>query len=142
LNKGFFQYMVRYYNSVDPLGNPSTPGTVISNSYFRFSSPSIQMSIANPFTARFHEDSTVSDDFNKIEGIEFELIYNEGERILFIDGVKVDNKLANISKANITNQTGIDFEFTLGHQPEFSPRLDELYIEELEIFTWIGKYPE
>ena len=141
LNKGFFQYMVRYTNSIDPLGNPSTPGTVISNSYFRFNSPGIQMQIASSFNGRFHEDSTVNEDFNRIEGIEFEMIYNEGERILIIDGVKVDNKLVNISNATITNQIGIDFEFTLGHQPEFSPRLDELFIEELEVFTWQGKYP-
>jgi hypothetical protein len=140
LNNGFFQYMVRYTNSIDPLGNPSTQGSVISQSYFRFNSPGIQMQIANSFNAWFHEDSIVSEDFNKIEGIEFEMIYNKGEKILFIDGLKVDNKLVNISNATITNQIGIDFQFTLGHQPEFSPRLDELYIEELEVFTWQGEY--
>jgi len=142
LNKGFFQYMVRYHNSIDPLGNPSTPGSVISESYFRFNSPSIQMQIANSFNGWFHEDSTVNDDFNRIEGIEFEMIYNNGEKLVYIDGVKVDKSLVNISNATIQNMTGIDFQFTLGHQPEFSPRLDELYIEELEVFTWQGKYPD
>lgn len=141
LNRGFFQHMIRYINSVDQFGNPSTPGSVISESYFRFDSPGIQMQIASTFNGRFHEGSTVNDDFNRIGGIEFEMIYNEGEKLLFIDGVKVDNKLANISNSTITNQIGIDFQFTLGHQLEFSPRLDELYIEELEVFTWQGKYP-
>lgn len=142
LKKGFFQYMVRYYNSTDPLGNPSTPGAVISESYFRFNSPNVQMQIANPFTARFHEDSTVSENFNRIDGVEFEMIYNEGVRIFLIDGVKVDNKLINISNSNITYQVGMDFRFELGHQPEFSPRQDELFINELEVFTWEGSYPE
>lgn len=142
LNRGFFQEMVRYHNSVDPFGNPSTPGHVISESSFHFISPNIQMSFINPFNARFHEDSTVSENFNRIEGVEFVLINNLGETIFIIDGVKVNPKLANISKATITNQEGIDLRFKLGHQPEFSPRLDELFIEELEIFTWKGKYPD
>lgn len=142
LNKGFFQYMVRQHNSIDQFGNQNKTGTVISESYFRFNSPSIQMQISNSFNGWFHEDSTVNEDFNRIEGIEFEMIYNEGEKILIIDGIKVDNKLVNISNATITNQIGIDFQFTLGHQPEFSPRLDELYIEELEVFTWQGEYPK
>lgn len=139
LNKGFFQYMSRYHY-IDQ--NMNTSGIVVSESDFRFNSPGIQMQIANVFKGMYHENSTVSPDFNKIEGVEFEMIYNEGETLFFIDGVKADNKLINISTATITNQVGIDFQFTLGHLPEYSPRLDELYIEELEVFTWQGKYPK
>lgn len=141
LEKGFFQQMVRYSNSVDQFGNLTKSGDVISESSFRFTTPSIQMTIANPFNAGFPADSVVSEDFNRINGVVFEMIYNNGEKIFFIDGVKVDQNLVNISKATITNQVGIDFQFLLGHQPEFSPRLDELYIKELEVFTWQGEYP-
>ena len=60
----------------------------------------------------------------------------DSEKMVFI----VDHSLVNISHSTIQNMTGIDVQFTLGHQPEFSPRLDELYIEELEVFTWQGSY--
>ena len=33
----------------------------------------------------------------------------------------------------------LDIEFTIGHQPEFSPRLDPLFIDEIEIYTWQGE---
>ncbi len=141
LNKGFFQYMVRQEsNSVDQFGNPATSGTVVSNSYFTFKSSGVQMEIVNSLKGWFMEGTTVSEDFNRIDGHEFELIYNEGEKILFIDGVRSDVNLVNISGGTILNQVGMDFQFNLGHQPEFSPRLDELFIEELEVFTWNGKY--
>ena len=139
LNKGFFQYMSRNHY-IDQFGNSS--GIVTSESSFRFDSPGIQMQIANVFRGSYNEDSTVNENLNKIEGVEFVMIYNEGERLFFIDGVKADNNLINISNATITNQIGFDFQFILGHQPEFSPRLDELFIEELEVFTWQGKYPK
>ena len=142
LNKGFFQHMVRRKNDTfDQFGNPSTSGTVISSSYFLFRSAGVQMEIANSFKGWFMEGTTVNENFNKLEGVEFELIYNEGEKLLFINGVKSDADLVNISGGGtILNQVGIDFDFNLGHMPEFSPRLDELFIDDLEVFTWNGKY--
>ena len=140
LNKGYFQHMIRFKNAVDPNGHPFKAGSNISESSFSFDSPYIKMTIPNSYNAWFHEDSIVSENFNKLEGIEFEIIYNQGEKILFIDGVKVDSKLAYFQNSNIAYDNNIIFKFMLGHQPEFSPRLDELYIEELEVYTWKGKF--
>ncbi|MNY00198.1 hypothetical protein D3C86_1326820 [compost metagenome] len=143
LNKGFFQYMVRQEsNAFDQFGNPATKGTAVSQSYFTFKTSQVQMQIANTFKGWFMEGTTVNEDFNRIEGVEFELIYNEGEKILFIDGVRSDVNLVNINGGGGTffDIAGMEFEFNLGHMPEFSPRLDELFIDELEVFTWSGKY--
>jgi len=139
LSKGFFQYIMRYHYATDAYGNVHPSGTLTSNSDFRFDIPGLSMRLPNPFNGHIHEDSVFNANLNKLEGTEFELIYNEGERIFKIDGVRQSSSLVNIEPVTQAGLEDMVLQFNLGHQPELSPRLDELFIQEIEVYTWKGK---
>lgn len=139
LNKGFFQDIMRYKNVTDANGYVHQTGTTISSSTFRFDIPGLSMQLPNTFNGFIHEDSIFDPNMNKIEGSEFELIYNDGEIIFKIDGITQSSNLVNIQRVTQSGLNEMILQFNLGHQPELSPRLDELFIKEIEVYSWKGK---
>lgn len=69
----------------------------------------------------------------------FELIWNEGERLFYLDGVQRSSDLVYIQKYG-TGDSGLNFDLHIGHESELLPMLMELYIEKIEVFTREGEY--
>lgn len=136
LNKGYFQEIGRYYDTIIN-GNHSQPGVMLTNSEFIFRFNSFYIELPNYFNGRVHRDSILNLNLNKLEGKEFEIIYNEGESIFKIDNVKYRSDLFYIDYQSYPNNN-LRMKFQLGHLPELSPRKDTLYVDEIEIYTWTG----
>lgn len=135
VNKGFFQELIRY-KQVTPY---QTTGTTVIKSKFSMTTPNFSMNLPNALNGFIHEDSVMNFEANKLTGSTFELIYNLGERLFYLDGMKQSIERVNIQKYS-TGNSGLNFDLYLGHETELSPMLMELYIEKIEVFTWDGEF--
>jgi hypothetical protein len=135
LSKGFFQSISVYRDTVDQYGNPVQHGATFSHSRLTLDFNAVNIIFPNPYNGRVNFDAVIHEDFNRLEGSLFEVTYRNGEKQLTIDGISFDPDLVYINYSNRQNHP-LDLSFDLGHQPELSPRLDELYIDQIEIFTW------
>lgn len=139
LNKGYFQNILTYFYTTDINGViTGEKGDRISHSNFRFEFNGLNFEIPHPSAGRIHKDSIFNPNIDKLEGVEFEIIYNKGEKIFKIDGISQSLNLIYFNYSPMVNKH-LDIEFSIGHQPEFSSSIDELYIDEIEIYTWKGE---
>jgi hypothetical protein len=132
LKEGYFQWLSRAFDTIDG------PGAIISSSTFQLSFNSIDVRFPRTLT-RFHRDSVI--DFNtkdKLIGKEFEIIYDNGNKTLKIDGIEQPIENVWLNWQNMWN-IPLSIEFNLGHLPELSPRMDKLFVDEIEIYTWTGE---
>lgn len=138
LNKGYFQEIERFYDTIIN-GTLSQSGEVILQSKFHLYFNSFWIEFPNYNYGIVHRDSTLNINLNKLIGKEFEIIYDEGNRFLNIDGIdySADNFFLNYQ--NHPNHN-LYMKFELGHLPEISPRKDTLYVDEIEIYTWTGSF--
>jgi hypothetical protein len=143
LNRGHFNRIVRYRDSVYPNGSPSrysvsTPLTswlFLSYNKFDLSLPGVSDHMY------VHEDSAIDLSANRIDGSYFEVIHNKGEWSFFVDGVEHSMEKVGLG-ANSGISQPLRLEVRLGHQPELNPQLDELFIDDIEIYTWCGDMPK
>lgn len=135
LNRGYFQELTRYEQVTSYLQS----GTRVIESTLRMTTPRFLMTIPNSMSGMINEDSVMNYNASKLKGTTFELIYNDGERLFYIDGIKQAANKVNIQKY-ITGDTGLNFNLRLSHEAELSPMLMELFIDKIEVFTWDGEY--
>jgi hypothetical protein len=139
LNNGFFQYIETYHDTVDALGHPCQSGTIPSFSDLRLDFNCLDIWFPNPNNGRFHRDSVIDYNIaNKVTGKEFEIIYDKGKKQCFIDGIEQATDIVYFNWQNIANQP-LNIEFDLGHLSFLNPRVDELFVDEIEIYTWTGE---
>jgi len=142
LNRGDFNKIVRYRDSVYPNGSPwrysvSTPLTswlLLRYNKYTLSLPGVSDHMY------VHEDSAIDLSANRINGSHFEVIHNNGEWSFIVDGVEHSMEKVGLG-ANSGISQPLRLEFRLGHQPELNPQLDELFIDDIEIYTWCGEKP-
>lgn len=142
LNKGHFNKIVRYRDSIYPNGNPSrysvsTPLT--SWLFLHYNKYSLSLPGVSDFMY-VHVDSTIDVNANRINGFNFEFIYTHGEWRFIVDGVERTTEKVGLG-ANSSISQPLRLELRLGHQPELNPQLDELFIDDIEIYTWCGEKP-
>jgi hypothetical protein len=135
VNKGFFQDLVRFQQ----VTSYQKTGTSVIKSSFRMTTPNFLMTIPDGTSGWINEDSVMNFEASKLTGTNFELIWNKGERLFYLDGVKQSADRVNIQKY-FTGDTGLNFDLYLGHETALSPMLMELYIEKIEVFTWDGEF--
>lgn len=139
LAQGYFQGLTQWHDTVVS-GLPSQIGTSASTSRLRLSFNDIEMTLPDPTFGRTHRDSTFDADAFKIEGQEFELIADRGTRIFRVDGV--DHALSEVYfNVNGMSNHPLNIEFTLGHNTALDPRIDHLFVDKIEIYTWSGERP-
>ena len=134
LEKGFFQQITTYKDTVVN-GYAVQHGAIVLESHLRVRFNDFQITVPHWNYGYIHESIGVNPDLYKIEGQEFEVISDRGQIIFLIDGIQAPSEYVGINQMTTLSSY---MEFKLGHQPEFSPRLDELFIDELEIYTWDG----
>ncbi len=79
---------------------------------------------------------------NRSAGKLFEVIVEKNSAPKFlIDGIEFSNKYIDCSFFNSASNN-VELQFQLGHQPEYSPRTDYLWIEKVEVYTWQGVRPD
>jgi len=132
LDQGYFQQLTRYE------GNS---GSIESKSKLRLFYNSMWIIMPNFNFGRTHIDSLFDPDAYKVEGILFEFISDEGENIYRVDGLDHPWEEVYFNKHPTSNYS-LYLEFTIGHADFLDPRIDNLFIDELEIFTWKGERPE
>lgn len=133
LKKGFFQDISIYRNE-----GVSQSGVRLLFSSFEIHYNSFSIYLPSRLNGDIHEDSTLNLNLNKLEGKEFEIIYNNGECFAKIDGVKYSSNILTFNYPGYPN-VPLSMKFQLGHLPELSPRQDTLYIDEIEVYTWSGE---
>jgi len=139
LNKGYFQDILTYHDTVDALGHPCQSGTRPSFSNLRLDFNCLDVYFPNTNNGIFQRDSVIDyNNANKVIGKEFEIIYDNGKKKYFIDGIEQANDNIFINWQNIVNQP-LNIEFDLGHLAFLNPRADELFVDEIEIYTWTGE---
>lgn len=140
LDQGYFQRLSQYHDTVIS-GQLSQVGSSVSTSSMRLYFNDIEMTLPSPIYGRTHRDSILDPDAFRIEGLEFEFIADAGQKIFLVDGVEhpIEEVYFNV---NGTTTHPLSLEFTLGHNNELDPRVDHLFVDEVEIYTWIGERPQ
>ncbi len=139
LSEGYFQTLIKYHDTVDVLGHPTREGAFYVTSTFRLRFNSLEVEIPSWEDGWFQRDSVIDvNTKNKLSGKEFEVIYDNGKKTFLIDGVEQSFNKIGLYWQNMSNYP-LDIEFDLGHMPELFPRVDKLFVDEIEIYTWTGE---
>lgn len=132
LNKGSFNQVMRAHEG------SSAAGSIELSSWMRLSYNRFFLSMPGGELTVIHADSALETMSNRIEGSEFELVYDDGQTTMFIDGLE-----ASMDKVGFAGNSGVsqylDIQFRVGHQSEFNPMISELFVDDIEIYTWCGK---
>lgn len=136
LSQGLFQYVL--------LGIPSSSGNAYSQqieSSFEIQYQVFNLRIPSWDYGKVPEGNTVNPWLNRYPGKSFEVIHENNNKVTFlVDGAEISSKYVQCSfHDGVSNE--LEIEFKLGHQPEFSPRTDYLWIENIEVYTWEGPRP-
>ncbi|MCB9223564.1 MAG: hypothetical protein R2780_04640 [Crocinitomicaceae bacterium] len=137
LNQGLFQEVL--------LGIPSQSGSAYSNeidSKFQLELGGFNLTIPSSDYGKVPQGNTVNPWLNRYPGKSFEVIHENNGNVTFtIDGEEFSKKYINCYFFD-SESSNLEMEFRLGHQPEFAPRTDQLWVEKIEIYTWDGPRPE
>lgn len=140
LAQGYFQVLTQWHDTVIS-GVASQVGSFASTSRLRLNYNDIEMTLPHPSFGRTHRDSTFDADAFRIDGQEFELIADRGDRIFRVDGIEHPLSEAYFNVNGISNHP-LTVEFTLGHNAALFPRVDHLFVDKIEIYTWTGVRPQ
>ncbi|MBK8498374.1 MAG: hypothetical protein IPL52_06040 [Flavobacteriales bacterium] len=139
LAQGYFQVLTQWHDTVIS-GVASQVGSFASTSRLRLNYNDIEMTLPHPSFGRTHRDSTFDADAFRIDGQEFELIADRGDRIFRVDGIEHPLSEAYFNVNGMSNHP-LSIEFTLGHNTALFPRVDHLFVDKIEIYTWTGERP-
>jgi len=140
LAQGYFQVLTQWHDTVIS-GVASQVGSFASTSRLRLNYNDIEMTVPHPSFGRTHRDSTFDADAFRIDGQEFELIADRGDRIFRVDGIEHPLSEAYFNVNGMSNHP-LTVEFTLGHNAALFPRVDHLFVDKIEIYTWTGVRPQ
>jgi hypothetical protein len=132
LDQGYFQRLTRWTGNV---------GSVRAQSTLRLDFNGVEIYIPNPSYGGTSTDVAFEPDAFKIEGYVFELLVEDGNKVFRVDGVEhpLDEVYFNVH--NMVNKP-LSMQFTLGHMSELDPRVDHLFVDRIEVFTWTGDRPD
>ncbi len=131
LDSGYFQNRTRWTGSV---------GSSVSTSTMRLYYNDVELYMPNGGYGAFSADSAFNPDEYRVEGRFFELIADKGSRIYRVDGIERPLTGVNFNVNGMSNHW-LNIDFVLGHANELDPRIDHLFIDKIEIFTWTGERP-
>ncbi len=129
LDSGYFQERSRI----------NAPG-FMNQSTLRLLYNDVMLRMPHPYYDGVSPDSVFHPDEYRIEGKLFELISDNGTRLYRVDGVDHSLSEVNFYVNGISNYP-LNISFVLGHANELDPRIDHLFIDKIEIFTWTGERP-
>lgn len=131
LDSGYFQQRRRL---------TGTGGSFMNQSTIRLYYNDVMLLMPDYWYDQASGDSVFNPDEYRIEGKVFELISDNGSRIYRVDGV--DHPLSEVNfYVNGVSNYPLFIYFMLGHANELDPRIDHLFIDKIEIFTWTGDRP-
>ncbi len=139
LAQGYFQVLNQWHDTVIT-GVATQVGSFASTSRLRLDYNNIEMTLPHPNFGRTHRDSTFDADAFRIDGQEFELIADRGDRIFRVDGIEHPLSEAYFNVNGMSNHP-LSIEFTLGHNTALFPRVDHMFVDKIEIYTWTGERP-
>ncbi len=131
LDQGYFQRLSRWTGNV---------GSVRAQSTLRLDFNGVEIAIPKTSYGSTSTDVPFDPEAFKIEGHVFELLLEDGVRVFMVDGVEhpLDEVYFNVH--NMMNKP-LSMQFTLGHMEELDPRIDHLFVDRVEVFTWTGDRP-
>lgn len=140
LNKGHFQQLEYHYDTLNEFGESVRYMQYLKKSslFLNFNRFSIVLPSYN--FGRYYNDTNFDLNENRIDGLHFELIYDYGEKHMYIDGVEVQPENIQIGAQRYGSQNWpLKIQLELERNSRFIDDLEELYIDDLRLYTWDGQ---
>lgn len=138
VDRGYFQQIEYHYDTLNLEGQPTSYMQYIKKSSLFLNYNQFSIIFPSPAFGQYENVTDFDLDDNMLDAHHYLLVFDGGEKHIYLDGVEQDVENIQFGNYNWANWA-FRLQLDLQRHTMFQDQMEELYISDLRLYTWQGE---